>query len=506
VHQYSIKKELIDLRETVMEQVIQKIVDIRLKKIHDKGVTFGYDLPADRTGPVVLPDFEQGVMICEIKRGSPSEGRMNDIPDPVELAGIYKDGGAGAISILTEEDHFFGSLADLMAVKTEYPNLPLLRKDFILSIEEIDISYRAGADLVLLITSIFMQDKDGFRLSDMKAMIKRTLSLGMLPLIEVHDREELEAVLPMNPDLIGINTRDLKTFVIKRGIPYGMLDEIPVETHVVYESGIKSGADSFFPGSAGFSAILVGSSLVKSSDPGGTVRGILNGFHRGLGSQGSRFYSILFNRIYYRNERVVKVCGITMLEDARAAVELGADVIGFVLADSPRQVSIEVAREISLALGDSVLKVAVVVDSHVDKAVQGINEGWLDAVQLHGSQDNEEASQLEVPWYKAVRAAAKEDFDVNWSSPLVLYDAFSREAAGGTGKRIDKILLDYALDQGIELAVAGGLTPANVEELIVHYNPVMLDVSSGLEESPGRKSMEKMEQFFSVVNDNRLRS
>src|SRR4030042_3492995 len=178
-----------------MEEVLKKIVDKRLATLKEKGTDFGIEIPDKRKVPVVLPDFNNGVIFCEIKRGSPSEGKINKIEKPEDWAGKYIEAGADAISILTEEDFFFGSLRDLINIKKRFPNIPVLRKDFLLSEEEIDISYRAGADMILLITSVLIELDENKSINLIRRMKERAESLGLIPIIEIHNKEELEIIL-----------------------------------------------------------------------------------------------------------------------------------------------------------------------------------------------------------------------------------------------------------------------------------------------------------------------
>lgn len=480
-----------------LEKILKKIVDKRRETILRKGITFEVEVPAERNVPISLPDFTKKILISEIKRGSPSEGKMNDILDSVKWAGEYINAGADAISILTEEDFFYGSLNDLINIKKQYPDMTVLRKDFLLSVDEIDISYRAGADMVLLITGVLVgSDNDLTLIREMK--VKAEI-LGMLPLIEVHNKEELHQILPLNPKLIGINSRDLKTFKMNRGYPIALKTLINKDTKVIFESGIRNGTDSFFVGMSDFAGVLVGSSIVKSGDLQGKISNIKSGLKKGSLSKND-FYSKIFKKIYLDKKTIVKVCGITNYSDAEKAVDEGADLIGFILAKSPRQVKIEEAKKIASQIDENILKVGVVVNDNIEEAVNAVKEGWFDALQFHGDISNEKADSYGVCWYKAVRVKSNDDFNLKYYSPIILYDAFSKEAYGGTGKQIDKELLDYAINNDIDLYLAGGLNPDNIENILKEYCPLMIDVSSGLEEKPGKKDHEKIKKFFKIIN------
>jgi len=480
-----------------MEEILRKIIEKRKENIKKKGINFNHIIPTERNVPLSLPDFKSGVIICEIKRGSPSEGKMNNIIDPINWAGEYIDAGAGAISVLTEEDFFYGSLSDLMNIKNKYPHIPVLRKDFLLSTDEIVLSYKAGADLVLLITSILVDEDCDTTL--LKSMMNKAEHLGMMPLIEVHNKKELESVLSLNPKLIGINARDLKTFKINRGYPIGLKELIKDKSYIIYESGIRNKTDSFFIGSSGFNGILVGTSIVKSGYLRDKIAEIKNGFIDGLNNP-SKFYDKIFKKRYIDNKTVVKICGITNMDDAKAAVKNGADIIGFIFAKSPRRIDIDKAEVISNEIGSEVLKVGVVVDEFLEEAAEGVKNGWLDAVQFHGEIDNEKADSFHTCWYKVIRVRETSNFHCNYYSPIILYDTFSKELYGGTGKQINDDLLNYAKENNIDLCIAGGINPENVAYLIKTYNPILIDASSGLEERPGKKDHEKIKAFFCNIN------
>lgn len=479
-----------------MEEILKEIVDKRLITLNKKGIDFGINIPEKRSAPLSIPDFNKGILICEIKRGSPSEGKMNGINNSVEWVKKYIEAGADAISVLTEEDYFFGSLQDLISIKNKFPGIPVLRKDFLLSEEEVEISYRAGADMVLLIASVLIDLDEKKDVELLKRMKRKAEELGMLPLIEVHNKEELEMVLPLKPGLIGINSRDLKTFKINRGYPFGLKKLIPEAAFIVYESGIRNKTDSYFIGSGGFNSILIGTSIIKSSDIKEKISSIKAGFLRGIENK-SNFYNRIFYKIFIEKKIVVKICGITNIEDAECAVKYGADIIGFILAKSPRQIEINKVKDIINKLNSKVLKVAVVVDEHIDEAVNAVREGWLDAVQFQGDVREDIIESLNISWYKVIRVNNRADFNQsNYYSPIILYDTFSKEVYGGTGKQIDDNLLEYAKNNDIDLYLAGGITPGNAKSIISKYNPLLIDIGSGVEKSPGIKDHDKIRRLF----------
>lgn len=207
----------------------------------------------------------QPALIAEIKRRSPSRGVLVENFDPQHLAGLYAANGAAAISVLTEEKYFGGSLEILKQVAVWAPGLPRLRKDFVCHPYQVYEARAAGADAVLLIAAMLTSDI----LAELHVLIQ---ALGMAALVEVHTAAELAAVLPLQPGLIGINNRDLHTFGVNLDTTLRLQERVPAEVCLVSESGIHRAADVARLGQAGVDAILVGEALVTAPDPAARVR------------------------------------------------------------------------------------------------------------------------------------------------------------------------------------------------------------------------------------------
>lgn len=202
-------------------------------------------------------------VIAEVKRRSPSRGALADISDPAKLAAIYADGGARAISVLTESRRFGGSLADLAAVRRAV-DIPVLRKDFIISPYQVHEARAYGADLVLLIVAALEQNA-------LTGLLERVESLGMTALVEVHTEEEASRALDAGAGVIGINARNLATFEVDRDVFGRIAPGLPSGIVTVAESGVRGPADLLAYAGAGADAVLVGEGLVTSADPRSTV-------------------------------------------------------------------------------------------------------------------------------------------------------------------------------------------------------------------------------------------
>lgn len=205
-------------------------------------------------------------VLAEVKRASPSKGEMAAIADPSKLAKTYAENGASAISVLTEERKFKGSLEDLAAVR-EAVSVPLLRKDFIANEQQILEARAVGADIILLIVA-------GLAENDIARLMKFTFELGMTPFIETHSAEELKVALGLGSEFVGINARDLSTFETDRNLFAKLVDQIPLGVIKVAESAVRNADDVAHYRKAGADVVLVGEALV-TNDPAAMLQSFL---------------------------------------------------------------------------------------------------------------------------------------------------------------------------------------------------------------------------------------
>jgi len=222
--------------------------------------------PAARDALAALAPADRVKIIAEVKRASPSRGDLAAIPDPAAQARKYEVGGASAISVLTEERKFKGSLDDLRAVRAAV-EVPVLRKDFIATPYQVMEARAAGADLVLLIVAALEQQV----LAELHELI---LQLGMTPLVETHSAEELSRAADLGARLIGVNARDLTTFELDRDLFGSLADAFPADAIKVAESAVLTPADVAHYRADGADVVLVGEALV-TSDPVVTLRAFL---------------------------------------------------------------------------------------------------------------------------------------------------------------------------------------------------------------------------------------
>lgn len=486
--------------------ILAEIVAKRKADMERSGITFGIDRP-ERNRPL-HPFIEKPGTILEIKRSSPSRGNIAMGLDPEALAKKYAEAGTSAISVLTESNYFNGSLEDLQKVAKAAPDCAILRKDFLLVPEEVDIAYDFGADAVLLIARILQDDV-------LRKMAGRTRTFGMTPFVEVRTADDLRKLKLVQSDgatVAGVNARDLKTFSMDPLIPAAFRKHLG--SRAVFESGILSPEDAAFARILGFEGILVGEAAAKNP---AIAKSLVQTF---LNSQPNR-YGAFWKRIAEKREFVrnafpgkplAKICGITNADDARLAAELGADILGFVLyAQSNRKTDEESIRKIAKEIRENFgeerpLFVGVVAENGSTEeasALELASQGILDGIQFHGCDIPAAREIPDLGHYSARRIRTETDARkirelYKLSSPRTLIDAYSGESVGGTGMRIADSLVDIVRKENA-LWMAGGLSPENIDEIVARFEPELVDLSSSLEKVPGKKDPEKLRRFFKSI-------
>jgi indole-3-glycerol phosphate synthase len=243
-----------DIVAGVREQLDVRQRQVPLEALRDHAAA----APAVRDAYSALRRAGVGV-IAEVKRASPSAGRIAEIPDPAALAGEFAAGGARCVSVLTEPRWFGGSLADLTAVRAAV-EVPVLRKDFVVSSYQVHEARAHGADLVLLIVAVLEQQV-------LIGLRERIESLGMTALIEVHDEDEADRALEAGARVIGVNARNLRTMQIDRSVFERVAPGLPNKVVKIAESGVRGPHDLIRYAAAGADAVLVGEGVVRQKSP-----------------------------------------------------------------------------------------------------------------------------------------------------------------------------------------------------------------------------------------------
>lgn len=259
-----------DILEGVRADLADRMATVPLEQVKERAA----QVPPARDFEAILRGDDVCV-IAEVKRSSPSRGPLADIPDPAALASAYEAGGAHCISVLTEQRRFGGSLADLAAVRAAV-DIPVLRKDFIVSSYQLWEAKAYGADVVLLIVAALEQEA-------LVSLLERTRSLGLTPLVEVHDEAEVDRAILAGASVIGVNARNLKTLEVDRGTFARLAPLIPDSAVAIAESGVRDAHDLIVYAEAGADAVLVGESLVTGPDPRQAVHDLVTaGAHPSL--------------------------------------------------------------------------------------------------------------------------------------------------------------------------------------------------------------------------------
>ncbi len=514
------------------EDILAKIVRMRKADIERLGLNFGIEIPEKRR--VGHTEFLGNAgAILEVKRASPSKGDIAPDLDPVGLATTYAEAHAQAISVLTEGNFFKGSLRDLIAVADLMENrrkqglhtCAVLRKDFLLYEDEIDVAYRCGADAVLLIARILDDEQ-------LLSMTLRAEFFGIQAFIEVRAKDDfrkLKMVLDALGEsasrtvVAGVNSRDLATFHTDSLVPASVRSKLPAKA--VFESGILCPADATYARNLGFTGILVGEAVAKNPP---LAKEVVGAFESGSENARGNFWKKIAERIVAKrhceersdeaihgtNRPLVKICGITRVEDGMLAAELGADMLGFVFSTTKRLTTEKFVRDfaaklrqngsprLSEARDDVPLLVGVITDPESPEGKTAIKlacEGVLDAVQLHGV----EPKNADFAYYCAARVGEESDFDKVTAlrkngEPRILLDAKVEGIPGGTGKTIPENLLREKAGE-LPLWLAGGITPENVGAIVEKFHPELVDVSSGVEDAPGIKNSEKLKALFAAL-------
>ncbi|MGO8946669.1 MAG: indole-3-glycerol phosphate synthase TrpC [Ktedonobacterales bacterium] len=481
------------------ETFLERIVIATRQRIAIHQAQVGLDLLETRAAKAHPPqDFAEalrprrlgaGRLIGEVKRASPSKGLLAKSLDPVAQALAYQAGRAAAISVLTEPNFFLGSLEDLEAVRAAV-GIPVLCKDFIIDDYQVYEARAAGADAILLISGLLDPDQ-------LEKLFQLAHRLGMESLIETHSAEELASALRLKAPVIGINSRDLKTFAVDNELLRRLGHRVPSSRILVAESGITNRMQATQARAWGADAILVGEALMRAPDA--------TGMARTLATAAGGAPASLFGRPGSPSKPrrpFVKLCGLTLSEHGSLASELGADAIGLIFAPSRRQVGYRQARQVIQAASGT-LAVGVFVNRS-PATVAAISESLgLGAVQLSGDESPdmcaEVAALTNVPVIRALRLesqTAPEALDAYAlaGAALLLDTPSTNGSYGGTGQ-VGDWRQGRILAERWPIILSGGLTPENVAAALVAVEPTGVDVSSGIE-TGGSKDREKMRAFL----------
>ena len=446
-------------------------------------------LPSDTGFPFEAALRQQDFnFICEVKKASPSKGIIAEHFPYLDIAKEYEVAGAAAISVLTEPDFFKGDKKYLQEIANTV-KIPVLRKDFIIDEYQIYQAKVWGASAILLICACL----DVPMLTKFRELAD---SLGLSSLVEAHDEHEVQMAIDCGARIIGVNNRNLKDFTVDVQNSVRLRNLVQDDVIFVSESGLETPEDIQVLRDNNIGVALMGETFMRSPNKVEKL-------------------AYLYGPTYYTPK--VKMCGISKVETIPAIVDAKPDYMGLVFAPSKRQVTVDQAKTLVEELhrgyaqkygsdtehdkNDTIKTVGVFVNETVDNLVTIANEANLDAVQLHGDEDEtfiqslKERTNVEVWKAIQIRTAADTEKWIDSSADMLLFDAYHKDERGGTGEVFDWSSLD-AFERPFMLA--GGIDSTNVARAIRTVRPYGIDISSGIETN-GVKDDEKITAFTKIV-------
>jgi tryptophan synthase beta subunit len=425
-------------------------------------------------------------LVAEVKRSSPSAGRIaSGGDDLVARARAYEAGGAAAISVLCEPHWFGGSVGDLRAVRAAV-GVPVLAKEFVVDELQLPLLRAAGADLVLLLAVLHPARR-------LARLVVGARELGMEPLVEAHDARELDRALASGARLIGLNNRDLRTLDVDLDRAARLRELVPRDRLVVAESGVREPATVARWRALGFDGALVGGALVRAAQPAAATAAFV-----AAGRPPDDPANVA-------RRPFVKICGVTDADGALAAIAAGADAIGLNVAPgTPRELQLDEAAQLARLIRSTSstggsergpLVVAVTVDATAADLAAITAAFDPDVVQLNGSESPDAARSVGRRTWKVLHLPAGEPADASRVAGQIvsrgrayldggverlLLDTAGGHHPGGTGTRAAERLA-AAVARELPVILAGGLDPANVAGAVQAVPAVGVDVASGVE-------------------------
>ena len=446
-------------------------------------------LPSDTGFPFEAALRQQDFnFICEVKKASPSKGIIAEHFPYLDIAKEYEVAGAAAISVLTEPDFFKGDKKYLQEIASTV-KIPVLRKDFIIDEYQIYQAKVWGASAILLICACL-------EVPTLTKFRKLADSLGLSSLVEAHDEKEVQMAIDCGARIIGVNNRNLKDFTVDVQNSVRLRNLVQDDVIFVSESGLETPEDIQVLRDNNIGVALMGETFMRSPNKVEKL-------------------AYLYGSTYYTPK--VKMCGISKVETIPAVVEAKPNYMGLVFAPSKRQVTVDQAKILVEELhkgcakkygsdtepdkNDTIKTVGVFVNETVDNLVTIANEANLDAVQLHGDEDEtfiqslKECTNVEVWKAVQIRSAADVEAWIDSSADMILFDAYHKDERGGTGEVFDWSSLD---EFERPFMLAGGIDSTNVARAIRTVRPYGIDTSSGIETN-GVKDDEKITAFTKIV-------
>lgn len=444
-----------------MHRILQDIINSTTEEVKKrKGqssindlVSYGH-LPFKQR--ILNPKIGDIGLIAEVKLASPTEGKLGEEADILNRLQEYQNAGADAVSVITENKTFRGSLDLVATVKRSTLNLSILQKDFIIDDFQIEEARKLGVDALLLIARIV-------NAIQLKRFVKQCREKGLEPVVEVCSLDDLAKAIKSGTEIIAVNARDLDTFEVNIDRACKLLKKVPDKFIKLGFSGVHSRSEVKKYKKAGAKTVLVGTELMKTKNINRLIKAL-------------------------KMPVKVKICGIRTFAAAKIAIDAGADFLGFNFVPiSRRYIDPIFALEIINSIKGQIKTVGIFQDAKIAHVNRVASDLKLDFVQLHGSEDNKYIREVKVPVIKSITL---DDHPAKIKADYFILDRVKR----GKGEMVNLKKAAIVANK-FPLFLAGGLNPGNISDAIIKVQPFAVDVAGGIE-TENIQDFKKIELFI----------
>lgn len=463
-----------------MQKNLKTLLSERSNEILKNGFAFGINIPQQRSAPLCPPQSDSTLIIAEINHTFLSKNN-----NPIATTSYYLDRGANIIAISAQDGFFKESITYLMQIKNTFKKSTILRKDWIKSPEEIEVSYKIGADMVWLSIATFINQIDIF-----ETILQEIEKYQITPIFQIQNLEEFNFLKPYNPQFISLALDSLNNhqdiFILKQKI-----SSISNEIKIIFQSHINNNHDGYLIGANGFDGIFF--NIINQTTP---LPNLIKSYKKGT-KQTNIFYQKLFNNLAFKNKPLIKICGITNIDDAISCAQMGADMIGYILsAKNPKYIDNKTIKQISKALKTlypDVLLIGVICEDSLElkNAKELLGQNILDALQLQMPSNpphfaNQNLTQADFNFYLSTTIEKYTSLQESYT-PFILLDSINKSP------NLEKLKTFKQLFVAIQ----------NERDLsgLLEFDIAMLDIDITKENDARKKDLEKINQIIYKIKD-----
>lgn len=463
-----------------MQKDLKTLLSKRKDEILINNFTFGIDIPKQRSAPLCPPKSENMLVIAEMNHTF-----LNKTNNPTETASHYLDRGANIIAISTQDGFFKESIAHLIQIKNAFKRSTILRKDWIESPEEIEITYKIGADMIWLNITTFINQINTF-----KAILQEIKKYQITPIFQIQNLKEFIFLKPYNPYFVSLALDSLNNFqdicILKQEI-----SSISNQTKVIFESHINNNYNSYLIGSNKFDGIFHNTINQTTELPD-----LIKNYKKGI-KQTSVFYQKLFGNLTFKNKPLVKICGITNIDDAIYCAQMGIDMIGCILSKKDsKYIDNKTIKQISKALKTlypNILLIGIVHEDSLElkNAKELFRQNILDALQLQNPSNlshfaNQDLTQADFNFYFYTTIEKRTLLQEN-PTLFTLLDLTNQP-------------IDLAKLKTFKRSFIAIRNEKNLSEFL-KLDIAMLDIDATKEDDSRKKDLEKIKKIINEIKD-----